>query len=374
MAFSFTIQPAANGTNARSPIIYEVTESTATDEFKYILDVYIHDSTSVPVSYDYRLVCSVDASGNGRFDVSKIVASELEAVYSINDGTLTSRKDVGTACRYVTCKGGYIEADGTVNENEATSFSTRAYMGYLNYGQAQNTTNEAFGKISSSLPTSGFSLPYDSIFYYPISRSIISSASYTTDAGVTIPISLGSLSTSASTVGRYIPCSPTQLGLSASTEWYDLTFSDGSNTYVYRINIECEPKYDTYTVMFVNKFGFWDYLYFFKKSVETITTDKQSYKRINPDSVSYPSHITYSKDGNESLVLNTGFVSEDMNEAYKQMMLSNHIQIVEKNGETIKRPAVLEDSELTYKTGVNEQLINYTFRFSYAYDSINKTW
>ena len=98
------------------------------------------------------------------------------------------------------------------------------------------------------------------------------------------------------------------------------------------------------------------------------------YKRINPESVSYPSHKIYNKDGNESLVLNTGFVSEDMNEAYKQMMLSNHIQIVEKNGETIKRPAVLEDSELTYKTGVNEQLINYTFKFSYAYDSINKTW
>ena len=226
MAFSFTIQPAANGTNARSPIIYEVTESTATDDFKYILDIYIHDSPSVPVSYDYRLVCSVDASGNGKFDVSKIVASELEAQYSINDGTLTSRKDIGTACRYVTCKGGFIEADGTVNENEATSSSTRAYMGYLNYGQAQNTTNEAVTKVFSSLPTTGFSLPYDCIFYYPISRAVISTAFWLTNEGFSASIATGTSSTTASVNGRYLPCSPSQLSLPSTTQWYDLGILD----------------------------------------------------------------------------------------------------------------------------------------------------
>ena len=378
MAFSFTTQPSANGLNARSPIIYAVTETTANDNYKYILDVYINDAFTTPASYSYRLVCSPDGSNVGKFDVSGIMKAALSPNYSINNASLTSIKDIDTGCRYIQCKGGFIDDSGVVNENEATSAAlVRTYEGYLDYDEAQNTTNEAFGKKFTDMPTSDqavIPIPESAIYYYPIVRSIYSSASWLDSAGSGAPISLGSLSTLASEDGRYIPIGTRQLVITEGAAYYDVSFSNASNTVTHRFVPTCEPKYDAYTLMFVNKYGFWDYLYFFKKSVETISSTKEEYNIVNPSASYEPQKKVYSKDGNESITLNSGFISEAFNEVYKQLMVSNDVMLVEKNGVTIQRPVNVKDVDMEFKKGVNEQLINYTLNLEYAYDVINKTW
>lgn len=379
MAFSFTTQPSANGLNARSPIIYAVTESTANDDYKYILDVYINDAFTTPASYSYRLVCSPDGSNVGKFDVSGIMKAALSPNYSINNASLTSNKDIGTGCRYIQCKGGFIDDSGTVTPNQATSVTlVRTYEGYLDYDEAQNTTNEAFGKKFTDMPTSDqavIPIPESAIYYYPVVRSIYSTASWLDSDGSSAAISLGSTSTLASENGRYIPIGTRQLVLSDGIEYYDVNFIDGAaNQITYRFVPTCEPKYDAYTLMFINKYGFWDYLYFFKKSVETITTTKEEYKVVNPSASYEPQKRIYSKDGSESITLNSGFISEAFNEVYKQLMVSNDVMLVEKNGVTIQRPVIVKDVDMEFKKGVNEQLINYTLNLEYAYDVINKTW
>lgn len=377
MAFSFTTEPTVRGQSVRSPLIYAVTETTANDDYKYILDVFIHDASSVPTgTADYRLVCSPNGSNVGKFDVSKIAKSLISPNYGLNTGTLTSIKNAETSCRHITCKGGYIDDSGTINAEEATSSAVgNLYtQGYLDWDEAQNTGWYVVGSYQTDMPTSGINIPTSAIYYFPIVRNIVSAASFTTDDGTTGSISVGASSTLASERLRYIPIGTRQLSLPSDVKWYDVTFTHSGGTKTYRFNVTCEPKYDYYTVMYLNKYGAWDYVYFFKKSVESLSTTKDSYKRIDPSERYEPQTRVYNKEGTEKLRLNTGYVSEDMNEAYKQMMLSEHIQIVEKNGVTLEYPAWVTEQELTYQTGVNDQLINYTFTFEYAYDAINNIW
>ena len=72
--------------------------------------------------------------------------------------------------------------------------------------------------------------------------------------------------------------------------------------------------------------------------------------------------------GNESLVLNSGFVPEAMNDTFKELLLSQYVWIV-RNGDTL--PVNIEESALTFKTGLNDKLINYTINLKFAFDTIN---
>lgn len=379
MAFSFTEEPTKGGLSARSPILYEVTETTATPEYKYLIDVYIHSAPSIGTAL-YRLVCTPDENNKGRFDVSKLVKSELYPNYDINSSPLNGIKNIDSGARHLTIKGGFIDDSGTVFADQATStlVDPLVTQGYLDWDEASNSGWYATGNVLTDMPQQSIadiSIPENGLYFYPIARDIIDSASFLADDGTTGSISVGSTSTTATARIKYIPVGPSQLVLPDATNWYTVTFIDTAlNSFSYKFNVTCEPKHDVYTVMFVNKYGVFDYLYFYKKSSESISTTGNEYKRINPSQRTQPQKRQYSKNGVEKIQMNTGFVPEAMNEVYKQMMLSEHIQIVAKNGSVIQVPVKVTEEELEFKKGVNDGLINYTFNFEYAYDVINKVW
>lgn len=379
MAFSFTEEPTKGGLSARSPILYEVTETTATPDYKYLIDVYVHSTPTIGTAL-YRLVCTPDENNKGRFDVSKLVKSELYPNYDINTAPLNGIKNITTGARHLTIKGGFIDDSGTVFADQATStlVDPLVTQGYLDWDEASNNGWYETGQVITDMPqqtVADISIPENGIYFYPIARDIIDSAFYLADDGTTGSISLGSTSTAATSRIKYIPIGTSQLTLPSATEWYVVTFVDTAlNAYSYKFNVTCELKHDVYTVMFVNKYGVFDYLYFYKKSSESISTTSNEYKRINPSQRTQPQKRQFSKNGVEKIQMNTGFVPEAMNEVYKQMMLSEHIQIVAKNGDVVAIPVKVTEEELEFKTGVNDGVINYTFNFEYAYDAINKVW
>ncbi len=65
--------------------------------------------------------------------------------------------------------------------------------------------------------------------------------------------------------------------------------------------------------------------------------------------------------------MNTGFVTEDLNDPIKQMLLSESIWI--DNGTNVF-PVNVGSSSLQEKTSVNDKLIQYTIEFNYAFDKI----
>jgi hypothetical protein len=145
----------------------------------------------------------------------------------------------------------------------------------------------------------------------------------------------------------------------------------GSHTI--KVNRICEPKYSPIKITFVNKFGALQDIWFFKKTLETINVQKDTYKRNILNSIGQYSVFKHSQDvlnttAREVFTSNTGFVSELMNESFKELMLSERVWATIQG---IVHPVLIKNSQLQYKTSLNDKLINYTIEFEYAYDVIN---
>ena len=136
----------------------------------------------------------------------------------------------------------------------------------------------------------------------------------------------------------------------------------------------CEPKFTPIKVTFVNKFGALQDLWFDKKNVESLSVKRESFKRSTLNSIngSYNVHKHTKRvldvTGSEAITMNTGFVDEGMNEVIKELMLSEQVWV--RIGATIY-PINVEETSHTYKTSVNDKLINHTIKFNYAFDLIN---
>ncbi len=136
----------------------------------------------------------------------------------------------------------------------------------------------------------------------------------------------------------------------------------------------CEPKYTPFKLTFVNKFGAFQDLYFFKKSSEvTNVTDELYKKNIITNTAS--SYNTYENqkgrinvNAQTSLTMNTGFVKEDMNQTIEELFYTENVWIRYEN-KTL--PIIPKSKSLQYKTSLNDKLINYTVEFDFAFDRIN---
>ena len=136
----------------------------------------------------------------------------------------------------------------------------------------------------------------------------------------------------------------------------------------------CEPKFTPIRITFVNKFGALQDLWFDKKNVESLSVKRDNYKRSLSSSIdgSYSVHRHANKIldviGNEAMTMNTGFVDEGMNEVIKELMLSEQCwALIE--GKIL--PMTPTETKKTYKTSLNDNLINHTVKFKYAFDLIN---
>ncbi len=151
--------------------------------------------------------------------------------------------------------------------------------------------------------------------------------------------------------------------------------SDGIQTVNVEILEEC--KYEPKKVTFVNKFGALQDMYFFKKSVESMNVTKESYKSniLDSNMAYYSSNHVY-RDfnvvGKESITLSSGFLGEEYNEVFKQMMLSEKVWItnITDDGEQVL-PINVKTGDITYKTSLNDKLVQYTIEFDNSFNAIN---
>jgi len=134
-----------------------------------------------------------------------------------------------------------------------------------------------------------------------------------------------------------------------------------------------ECKYEPKKIVFVNKYGVKEDLWFFKKSTQSITTNKETFRANTVNSyisgdLSGHTYRDFNVNGRESMTLNTGFVPESFKENFKQLMLSEKVWI--DNGADLL-PVNIKNTELELKQSVNDKLINYTIEIEYSYDKIN---
>ncbi len=136
----------------------------------------------------------------------------------------------------------------------------------------------------------------------------------------------------------------------------------------------CEPKFTPYKVTFVNKFGAYQDVYFFKRTTETFSINDDSYQinSISTASLTYGTNQgqkqRYNVNGQSSLKLNTGFIKETAVSTIEELFLSENVWI-RFEGKTL--PVIPKTKSFTHKTSLNDKLIDYTVDFDFAFNKIN---
>jgi hypothetical protein len=196
--------------------------------------------------------------------------------------------------------------------------------------------------------------------------SNITSADYTVS---------GNTSTSGQ-IATY-PIGPSQSGfpLAGNIDWYTIQPFNGGTALgsPIRYEIVCPQKYPNVRVKWKNRFGQFDWFNFNMVNRESLSTTKRTYQPTlgtwEGSSFSYQSYnssmLDYIVDTKQSLQVNTDWVYEDYNDIFKQLMVSDEIYwIYDETDYNKLRPLSIATSNISFKTGVVDKLIQYTFDFN----------
>ena len=318
------------------------------------LELYIYDGTSGSyTSDDLRYELSkqrISSQDNVLFEISELVRDYIDVTFN---------NDYPSTTKWVTAVTRLYDADG--EEFATGSPVTNSYLAMDGYGYFEDGINP---QLSDNL------LMSNTTIYLPESTA-------------------GKLPIFAEGVGKVtIDSVDTQItdnGNSNQKIQYITIPADSETIQVYdtddttllktvTVNNVCEPKFTPYKITFVNKHGAYQDVYFFKKSVESMSVTDEQYKAniINTASVTYPTYKgqqeRYNVSATKKVQLNTGFVNEDFNLAIEELLLSENIWI-RWEGRTL--PVIVTTKDHTYKTSLNDRLINHTLEFEFAFSKIN---
>ncbi len=155
------------------------------------------------------------------------------------------------------------------------------------------------------------------------------------------------------------------------------------NVLVNIIRVNCSRYGEGNKITFVNKYGALQDLWFFLKSVKTTTSTKETYNAntitISGGNATYsvnnPTKTVFNKSANQKIILSSGYYPEGANPFFEDLMLSKQIWLTQPDPYDPSTeqvvPVIINTSSFTYKTSLNDKLIEYTMEFDMAFDYIN---
>jgi len=162
-------------------------------------------------------------------------------------------------------------------------------------------------------------------------------------------------------------------------------FSTGDDEIIYVEYQECN-KYGYTPAYFVNRFGAMQQVHFTGRFNISMQSEDTKYTRNILEGGTYNSfrHQQYvlNKNGKVSLEFNTGWIPEEENDTFLELIMSEQIWLqvdsskfgvafIPKQSSTYTLPVHLTTKNLDVKSKINDKLINYTFKFEGANDWIN---
>jgi|TARA_R110000744_G_scaffold305694_1_gene414055 hypothetical protein len=180
----------------------------------------------------------------------------------------------------------------------------------------------------------------------------------------------------------YIESDGTVLAHTYTSIETSVTTTGGTNVSIVKID---STKYGSgKKIIFINKFGAQQELWFSAKNKKSLSRSNENYKS---NTITYPnsdSHATYSVNAaanrtfntqaKQSHTLSSGFYPEFANEFFEQLLLSEYVWLERKSkGSDVLEvvPVTVKTSSIAFKTSVNDRLIEYNIEFNEAYDYIN---
>jgi len=346
--------------NVRSP--YYITTGTVTGLNSTTIEIYIYtgtQTTSRPTTPTYNLE-GFAVNNEVTFEISELVKDYVVQIYTEND--------YSTEILWVDYR--TTQTINGVLQTQSAFIQLTAFNGYGYFEDGANPTNS-----SNLLQTNTkIFLPevvgtsFDRV-RIPVDTNLNHHVVFKNAAGTTLETVTTLINTVSSTQVAYVK------GTSENIVTAVLSSQAGNVTTV-EIERVSECKYTQRKLTFVNKFGALQYIWFNKKSTETLTTKKEGFKRNIVSGATYSTlnhqDAILTKNGKEKITLNSGYYPESFNEVFKQMELSEQVWMTEGvDPSPVTRPVTVTSSSLAFKTQLNDNLINYTIEVEYSNNTIN---
>lgn len=351
---------------ARSPYIVSINTGT---QVSGRIEVFLSNTLgSIPASPQYTLTKPIPSSNLTEitFDISPYCREFIS-----NSSPQPSLTNIQALDNYEYC---YFEVyayydNGVTGEQLDALYYGVATNGYNSFEDYANADKAIYGIYAKS----------GIYYYYPDSNTIgrighigidksgglsyITSAVYTDlIEGVVTTVDL---STSGSNPAQFRVIPKVLTGNYFSGNILEL--KNGSTilkTFTFKPIIEC--KYTPVKVDYIDKFGMWNFLWFFKSSNENISTTSKQYnlKQSSWDyDPIYGVSKIFNKTGRKTFTLNTGWMEEDSNFQIEELMLSERVLIDGK-------PAILKTDKTELFKHLNNKQFSYQMEFEVAYDLI----
>ena len=147
----------------------------------------------------------------------------------------------------------------------------------------------------------------------------------------------------------------------------ETTISDGVNDIKMFSETICEIKYTPIVCAFINRFGGWEYITFFKANTQGIDVTSKDFD-LMPSGVNYNvlqgQKQRFNFQGTQKIKCNTGWVNENYSELIQDLMLSEIVLLDNK-------PAIVKSQSFDIKTHLKDKNINYEIEFEFNYGLIN---
>lgn len=314
------------------------------------------------------------------FDISEIVNDFIEQRF-INNTPLTGYNvSADTQSVWVTVVTSARTSTGVII-GSGTTTNYLAQEGYNDFKEGVNYTVEPIAMISGSY------IQYNKgdYIFLPVNAERVNSVTFKNNGSVISTYNVSDNGNANQKVD-YAYYLTTSQEIDQAYIIYDTEYA----TSITVKQIE-ECKYPVHKIVFLNRWGAFQDLYFFKKSTENLESKSENYNAsiFEARSVSYSnrqnvctediaynvydsnahSKKTFNSNATESISLNTGFVSESMNPYFEELMVSEYVWMIDSNN--IVYPVNLKESSFAKKTGLNEGLINYTMNFEKSFSLVN---
>tara|TARA_R100001198_G_scaffold32445_1_gene17274 strand:+ start:3608 stop:4786 length:1179 start_codon:yes stop_codon:yes gene_type:complete len=328
------------------------------------------------------------------FEVSELVRDYLEVEFN---GEYNSESVWLNAIETVTGGSGSVTV---------TPDNTNGFIGLDGYGYFEEGANPTLSTTALQSNNSIIALD-DNLFRVPVFVAGTESVSllYKGEVKQTIDLSSASVDETTEQI-RYITANSTSTGDVSYDSFQERVLNDGgtfegssclsefldsvsiglidevyvssaSGVEVFKVKTLEECLYTPIKVTFVNKFGAFQDLIFFKKSIDKTSVKGEEFKTaiFNQATLTYKTYqhqrTQFMVQGTDSITMNTGYISEDYNQVIEQLMLSEQVWATFITDTEEVRPLVPKTKSFTHKTQLNDKLIDYTIEFDIANNKIN---
>jgi len=358
MAISI-IQSASSLQPAQSPVIFSVSVPSpqyTASRFQYTckLDYWTNPSATSSIT----ILKYPNQAGSGIFDFSKVLSSTLQDNLIETTSSITAYK---ATFNYV-----YYTGATFASGSDVSSSVLSVYDGYALTPEAINaniSTRGLYPLLTDGPATQSVLLTDKGTLAFAFSGT----ASYVGSNGSTANV-IVLAGTATSNTTKRIPIGPGETNFPISkTGLTHFTVSSGGKSI--RFNVDCESKYTPIRIAFKNRFGQLDFFNFYKVSTRSFATTQRTFQpnigNWNSSTFSLNGYKNqtqrYIVDNEQSISVTSDYIKEEYNEILKQLLVSDEIYWY--NGSDIV-PVSIATSNIEFKTGVKDKLINYKLDFS----------